>query len=116
MAVILDEASRGGSRFNHDTSDSLQPHQETAHDVLRELESSIEPQPYMSENLTGRATKDLAVEHEISQESLDKDAVHGQIAKLSISHDGEYAVAMCIAGEEPMAGDVGGEALAREPV
>lgn len=38
----------------------------------------------------------------------------GQIAKVSISHDGEYAYAVCIAAEEPMVGDVGGEAQARE--
>ncbi|RMY77939.1 hypothetical protein D0862_13464 [Hortaea werneckii] len=38
----------------------------------------------------------------------------GQIAKISISHDGEYATAVCLAAEEPMSGDVGGEAAARE--
>ena len=37
----------------------------------------------------------------------------GQIAKISISHDGEYATAVCMAAEEPMDGDVGGETTAR---
>ena len=37
----------------------------------------------------------------------------GQIAKISISHDGEYATAVCMAAEEPMDGDVGGETAAR---
>lgn len=39
----------------------------------------------------------------------------GQIAKISISHDIGYATAVCLAAEEPMAGDVGGEAAARMP-
>lgn len=39
--------------------------------------------------------------------------IDGQIAQLSISHDGEYATAVCLAVESPMEGDVGGEAAAR---
>ncbi|KAK3115633.1 hypothetical protein LTR53_004840 [Teratosphaeriaceae sp. CCFEE 6253] len=39
----------------------------------------------------------------------------GQVAKISISHDGEYVTAVCLAAEEPRTGDVGGEAAAREP-
>lgn len=39
----------------------------------------------------------------------------GQIVKISISHDGEYATAVCMAAVEPSPGDVGGEAAAREP-
>ena len=37
----------------------------------------------------------------------------GQIVKVSISHDGDYATAVCLAAEEPAEGDVGGEAAAR---
>lgn len=36
-----------------------------------------------------------------------------QVAKISISHDGEYATAVCLAAEDPIPGDVGGEATAR---
>lgn len=39
--------------------------------------------------------------------------LHGQLAKISISHDGAYATAVCLAAEEPSVGDVGGEAAAR---
>jgi len=39
--------------------------------------------------------------------------LHGQIARVSISHDGDYATAVCLAAEEAMPGDVGGEAAAR---
>ncbi|KAK5129940.1 hypothetical protein LTR08_002700 [Meristemomyces frigidus] len=41
------------------------------------------------------------------------DEIAGQVAQVSISHDGEYATAVCLAAEEPGAGDVGGEAAAR---
>lgn len=43
------------------------------------------------------------------------DDLDGQIAKVCISHDGEYATAVCLAAEEPREGDVGGEAAARQP-
>ncbi|KAK5117919.1 hypothetical protein LTR85_008693 [Meristemomyces frigidus] len=46
---------------------------------------------------------------------LQNDGLPGQTAQISISHDGEYATAVCLAAEEPSAGDVGGEASAREP-
>jgi len=46
---------------------------------------------------------------------MQDDDLPGQIAKVSISHDGDYATAVCLAAEEPMPGDVGGEAAAREP-
>lgn len=38
----------------------------------------------------------------------------GQIAQVSLSHDGDYACAVVLAIEEPAANDVGGEAAARE--
>ena len=37
----------------------------------------------------------------------------GQVAQISISHDGAYATAVCLAAQEPMDGDVGGEIAAR---
>ena len=43
-----------------------------------------------------------------------EDDISGQIAKISISHDGEYATAVCLAVEEPSGRDVGGEAAARD--
>ena len=42
-----------------------------------------------------------------------EDERSGQIVKVSISHDGEYATAVCLAAEEPVQADVGGEAAAR---
>ncbi|GAB7354250.1 hypothetical protein MBLNU459_g4785t1 [Dothideomycetes sp. NU459] len=41
------------------------------------------------------------------------DDVEGQIVKVSISHDGDYCVAMCMAPVMDLPGDVGGEAAAR---
>lgn len=48
-----------------------------------------------------------------SDSELSRD-ISGQIVKISISHDGEYATAVCLAAEEPGEGDVGGEAGARQ--
>lgn len=45
----------------------------------------------------------------------DHTKVDGQIVEISISHDDDYATAVCIAPEMPELGDVGGEAAAREP-
>lgn len=45
------------------------------------------------------------------QENPDDSAA--QVAKISISHDAEYATAVCLAAEDPIPGDVGGEAAAR---
>lgn len=51
----------------------------------------------------------------VTPPELQNDDPPGQIAQISISHDGEYATAVCLAAEEPSTGDVGGEAAAREP-
>ncbi|QIX00872.1 hypothetical protein AMS68_006389 [Peltaster fructicola] len=40
---------------------------------------------------------------------------NGQVVQVSISHEDEYATAVCIAAIEPTPGDVGGEAAARQP-
>lgn len=69
--------------------------------------------------------EDLGRESGSSQRhDIDTDFIHsweqnddlpGQIARISISHDGDYATAVCLAAEEVLPGDVGGEAAAREP-
>ncbi|PIA93804.1 hypothetical protein CB0940_04338 [Cercospora beticola] len=43
----------------------------------------------------------------------DEDGNEGQMAILTISHDGGYATAVCVAPQENLPGDVGGEAAAR---
>ena len=42
------------------------------------------------------------------------DELDGQIVRLSISHDGDYAYAVCMAPTMPEPGDVGGESAVRE--
>lgn len=42
------------------------------------------------------------------------DSVQGQVARVSISHEDDYAVAVALAPTTPTPGDVGGEATARE--
>lgn len=39
----------------------------------------------------------------------------GQVARISISHERDYATAVCLAALGPAPGDVGGEAEARTP-
>lgn len=43
----------------------------------------------------------------------EEEEVQGQVVRVSISHDGEYAVGMCMAPVMDLVGDVGGEAAAR---
>lgn len=52
------------------------------------------------------------LESQEQQENPDDSAA--QVAKISISHDAEYATAVCLAAEDPLPGDVGGEAAARQ--
>lgn len=53
------------------------------------------------------------VDIESGAQQRDPDDASGQIAKISISHDTDYATAVCMATEDPIPGDVGGEATAR---
>jgi holo-[acyl-carrier protein] synthase len=77
-------------------------------------------QPYFSGHSAGQAADFLSNKEATASEappeegqSRDKRDFDGQMVQISISHDGAYATAMCIAPEEPMPGDVGGEAAAR---
>jgi predicted nucleic acid-binding Zn-ribbon protein len=64
-----------------------------------------------SQTSSARPSKDLDPRPD---EINGTEELNGQIAKISISHDGEYATAVCLAVEEPKEGDVGGEAMARD--
>lgn len=50
---------------------------------------------------------------ESQEQQKDPDDSAAQVAKISISHDADYATAVCLAAEDPIPGDVGGEAAAR---
>lgn len=56
----------------------------------------------------------LVEEHMVREAEVGHEELTGQVARISISHDGDYATAVCLAAEEPVPGDVGGEAAARE--
>lgn len=60
------------------------------------------------------ATQNKVTEKGESRE-VPYEELEGQIAKISISHENDIATAVCIAYEEPLEGDVGGEAAARMP-
>ena len=72
----------------------------------RRHESEDNPQP---ESLQDEG---MALGHTPADQQYDD--LSGQIAQISISHDGEYATAVCLAAQEPMDGDEGAEAVARE--
>lgn len=95
----------------------------------KELYALIRDKPFVHQALPGTKRLDLtnrleqqkasetsspnepAVSHEAEQGNQSDPP--GQIAIISISHDKDYATAVCIATEEPVSGDVGGEATAR---
>jgi holo-[acyl-carrier protein] synthase len=71
-------------------------------------------------DLEDRSTEDSQPLDDVAQDTpneseLAEDDRPGQVARISISHDGEYATAVCMASESPLPGDVGGEAAARMP-
>jgi holo-[acyl-carrier protein] synthase len=61
----------------------------------------------------GDSTEAIPEDVAASDVTASETDVDGQIVHISISHDGDYATAVCIAPEEPTPGDVGGEAAAR---
>ncbi|KAI7176261.1 hypothetical protein D0869_15330 [Hortaea werneckii] len=118
-ALILD---RPASAF-HATFDSR------ARDQSSEIEDNVAKQDHISglsssqsiafddtasEQIREAHPPSAVDEHDFISAEAQNDDPSGQIAKISISHDGEYATAVCLAAEEPMDGDVGGEAAARE--
>lgn len=52
---------------------------------------------------------------EVESREVPYEELEGQIAKISISHENHVATAVCIAYEEPLEGDVGGEVAASLP-
>jgi holo-[acyl-carrier protein] synthase len=83
--------------------------------------SSAEPQVELKEKPEGNSDavesgKSVLNGRGFIPSPLQDDNIPGQIVEISISHDGDYATAMCIAPLEPREGDVGGEAAAREPL
>ena len=68
------------------------------------------------EDTRSSAPSNALPEHLQLEQSLFDDLtkhVSGQIAQISISHDGDYATAVCLAAQEAFEGDVGGELAAR---
>jgi len=97
-ALILDQLPNGASRYVY------APYRK--YDVTAILQSDVtDILQHDSPQRDGSAA-------EIPDDDPDSDA---QVAKVNISHDGDYATAVCLAVDLPRDGDVGGEAAAREP-
>lgn len=134
FAVILDRlALRQGLQ---DSGSTLPPHiehsdtQPNDHDLDRTGEDRLNAPTAATSTVNPRPVghpssgNDLRFETVGSEEAdalgapgsteADLDELSGQVARVSISHDGDYATAVCMAAEDPMESDVGGEAAARE--
>lgn len=80
------------------------------------LDEPSSPNPLAEENQSpGEASTSPLSESVDKVVEDESENVTGQVAKISISHDGEYATAVCMVAEGPLLGDVGGEAAARSP-
>lgn len=135
-AVILDpSASNDDLGASAATSDTLLPeqktldHQNPSIEATPDTEMSHElsqiptwlrdriskPSPPQDDRVTpsGESRQEHAAESTPLSKEDDLGELSGSIAQISISHDGGYATAVCLAAQEPMAGDVGGEVAAR---
>lgn len=64
---------------------------------------------------SGTAEKDVDEQDKTHEAAgIEEEDIPGQIAKISISHDGEYTVAVCLAATEHRLGDVGGAAATQD--
>ncbi|KAK3704786.1 hypothetical protein LTR37_013617 [Vermiconidia calcicola] len=131
-AVILDKPSMDNRPIEHEISilNQLLPQngiQQDRIDLQKPLraiplkrDTSPSAQTFTDERrnpVEADASNATGDENHEAGKSGDEDAseeLSGQIAKISISHDGDYATAVCLVAEEPMPGDVGGEAAARD--
>ena len=134
-AIILDDPTSNASR-TRSASVSLDLDRDSTNDgrngLLDESNHSTEAvsgqvsQPCHSKLQTAtekpnEAGQDTAQPHERQPESIgdeyssgdDLEELSGQIAQISISHDSDYATAVCLASQGAMDGDVGGELAAR---
>ena len=98
-ALILDKPA---SAFNR----TVQKH------ALRDFDEAITADA--GNEASAKAESEPSMDEDFIPGELQDDRLGGQVARISISHDGEYVTAVCLAAEEPREGDVGGEAAARE--
>lgn len=101
FAILLDQRRKHRSAEDiyyecHPRATKLEP--SSMHDTqLNSPESEVQGKPQPS-----------------SIQPLDLSDTEGQVIDISISHDGAYCVATAIAPKDPLPGDVGGEAAARD--
>ena len=54
----------------------------------------------MREESWGRKEEDETASEALTEEGVGDEDISGQVVKISISHDGEYATAVCLAADE----------------
>jgi hypothetical protein len=113
---IIRERARTGQQERSNglpTNAGVSPEAGSIPGWLRERISEPDPpQQDVTTLSTGSHPKDAADCNSSSHDD-EFEELSGQVAQISISHDGAYATAVCLAAEEPIAGDVGGEIAAR---
>lgn len=128
LSAVISDKQVGADGLRHAGSASSTDHTQITDSVDDDRASISEGYSSQHVRSSPHVSKEESVlEDDISQEFIDDvgTALHesvdalqpgdlqGQTVKISISHDGDYATAVCLAAEEPKAGDVGGEAAAR---
>ncbi|KAK5163224.1 uncharacterized protein LTR77_010810 [Saxophila tyrrhenica] len=123
-AVILDKTSADDRPIKHEVE--LLQKAKPINPATQEKRHGLSPlafeNAWPSKQSTTESTQQAAVPEapcrdeeaaDVEEATEDEVELLGTVAKLSISHDGDYATAVCLAAEEPQEGDVGGEAAAR---
>jgi hypothetical protein len=100
--IRLNQTQPGTESLYHGRQ-SLSKVKATGLEVHQEDSSALKPRPDIAD--------DTQIQPLYEDEVLQN--LSGQIAQISISHDRGYATAVCLAAQEPMNGDVGGELAAR---
>ena len=98
----LDE-TQPGAESSYPRLESSAKVDATVLEVRQEDPSALQPKPEIADDTQIQALYEDEVLQNLS----------GQVAQISISHDRGYATAVCLAAQEPLDGDVGGELAAR---
>ncbi|KAK3623671.1 hypothetical protein LTR56_020508 [Elasticomyces elasticus] len=106
-AVILDKSA--DARKIDDAYPSLSRNEDG------EATATVSDHENGGERTSNDGSSDQATQNIVYSPDGDNEQPDGQVAKVNISHDGEYVTAVCLAADQPREGDVGGEAAAREP-
>ena len=108
------QRSEVGNAAQQGTSSTVHPRHDTFEPNSRHLDEDQDIPHDGKPEFIDKSFEDVDLTNESTPSDKRYSDLCGQIARISISHDGEYATAVCLVAEEPIQGDVGGEAAARQ--